>query len=603
MQAWQFFTSNEIKPAGWLKKQLQIQARGLSGNLDKVWRDIKDSAWIGGSAEGWERVPYWLDGFIPLAYLLEDSDLISRAKKYMDAIIGFQQEDGWICPCKQEARKEYDPWAILLISKVLTVYYQCSKEEKAYTALYRAVKNLYELLEAEEIRLINWGKFRWFEGFIALNFLWKKCHEEWLKALARLLKEQGADYLQFTPLWKAPRREWRLDTHIVNIVMALKYEAVSCPLLDAPYLDIAEEFYNKLTALHGTPVGLFTGDECLAGLSPIRGTELCSVVELMYSYEQLFAYTGDKKWLERLEVVALNALPATVSDDMWAHQYDQTSNQIACQKLNEELPCHFATNAYDAQRFGLEPNFGCCTANFHQGFPKLTLSTFMHKKGAVINTLPLPSVLRSKNLQVEIITDYPFKNQFVYTLSAKKKVDFFIRTPAFAEKIFLNGKQVRGEIRIPLQAGEKRRVQLRYEVTPRFEERPFGLYAVKYGSLVFSVPIPYIAERIEYEQNGVLRKYPYCDYDYLPKEKWGWAYTGNYLTVEEREVGDTPFSSIQPPIILKAKVIPLEWGSLEGNPSICSQEPISRQPIGDSVEKELYPYGCAKLRMTEIPKI
>lgn len=75
-----FFTANEITPKGWLREQLLLQAKGLSGNLDKVWPDVRDSAWIGGDREGWERVPYWLDGFIPLAYLLRDEDMIARAK-------------------------------------------------------------------------------------------------------------------------------------------------------------------------------------------------------------------------------------------------------------------------------------------------------------------------------------------------------------------------------------------------------------------------------------------------------------------------------------------------------------------------------------------
>ncbi len=66
MQKWNFYTTKEIQPKGWIKRQLEIQANGLSGNLDKMWRDVKDSAWIGGDAEGWERVPYWLDGFIPV---------------------------------------------------------------------------------------------------------------------------------------------------------------------------------------------------------------------------------------------------------------------------------------------------------------------------------------------------------------------------------------------------------------------------------------------------------------------------------------------------------------------------------------------------------
>lgn len=55
-----------------MKRQLTLQAEGLNGQLDNVWPDVKDSAWIGGTAEGWERVPYWLDGFLPLAYLLQN---------------------------------------------------------------------------------------------------------------------------------------------------------------------------------------------------------------------------------------------------------------------------------------------------------------------------------------------------------------------------------------------------------------------------------------------------------------------------------------------------------------------------------------------------
>jgi len=52
------FPLEAIKPRGWLAEQLRIQADGLSGHLDEFWPDIKDSAWIGGQAEGWERMPY-----------------------------------------------------------------------------------------------------------------------------------------------------------------------------------------------------------------------------------------------------------------------------------------------------------------------------------------------------------------------------------------------------------------------------------------------------------------------------------------------------------------------------------------------------------------
>ena len=47
-----FFSKGEIEPQGWLKRQLRIQADGLSGHLDKIWPDVSDSRWIGGNRDG-----------------------------------------------------------------------------------------------------------------------------------------------------------------------------------------------------------------------------------------------------------------------------------------------------------------------------------------------------------------------------------------------------------------------------------------------------------------------------------------------------------------------------------------------------------------------
>ena len=145
MKKYSLFTSKEIRPLGYIKNQLKIQADGLSGNLDKMWRDIKDSKWIGGDAEGWERVPYWLDGFIPMAYLLEDEDLKARGQKYIEAIIKNQKENGWICPCEDSEIPAYDTWAVQLITKTLKVYYDCTGDERVPEVLYKTLKNYYEL--------------------------------------------------------------------------------------------------------------------------------------------------------------------------------------------------------------------------------------------------------------------------------------------------------------------------------------------------------------------------------------------------------------------------------------------------------------------------
>src|SRR5512138_567823 len=105
-----------IRPSGWLKRQLQIQADGLSGHLDEVWPDIGDSRWFGGTTEGWERAPYWLDGLVPLAYALDDAGLKAKVSRHIETILARQHSDGWLGPREmvQAGGKEvdfrYDLW-------------------------------------------------------------------------------------------------------------------------------------------------------------------------------------------------------------------------------------------------------------------------------------------------------------------------------------------------------------------------------------------------------------------------------------------------------------------------------------------------------------
>ena len=600
MNKWNFYTARELKSRGWLKRQLELQAEGLNGNLDKIWPDVRDSAWIGGGREGWERVPYWLDGFIPLAYLLENGDMIARARRYIDAILAQQCKDGWICPCTEEAREHYDTWAVQLITKVLVVYYECSGDERIPPVIYRTLKNYYDLLKSGKISLFFWGKFRWFETFIAIRFTYKLFPEAWLKDLARILADQGADYGELKQLWERPLNLWRLETHIVNLAMMLKAEAVSCDLLGAEYDDKAEHLRSLLDQNNGTVYESFTGDECLSGVSPIQGTELCAIVEQMYSYELLYAYTGDSKWAQRLEVLAFNALPATISDDMWTHQYVQMSNQIACEKFPGKSL--FRTNGPDAHLFGLEPHYGCCTANFGQGWPKFALSAFLHRDNTVMSSVLLPCELNTEGKHILLETNYPFENSAKYTVRSADDFTFVIRIPSFAKNVRVNGGAFSGEeLNVQIEGGKDCEISISFETEAHFQKRPNGLTAVQWGSLLFSIPVQQEKIMHEYESNGVERKYPYCDYELLPKSDWNYGYCSRALTVESRSISPIPFSSEQPPVVIKAKVRQINWGLEDGYEKVCAKVPQSLEPLSGEQEVTLYPYGCAKLRMTELP--
>lgn len=603
---YEHFTTKEIKPDGWLKRQLEIQAEGLSGNLDKVWKDVRESAWIGGNCEGWERVPYWLDGFVPLAYLLDNDDLKLRAEKYVTAIIERQESDGWICPCEKNERAKYDVWAVFLICKVLVLYYECTGDERAVDATESALKNLKNHIRLQT--LFNWAQSRWFEALIPIFFLYKRKPEKWLEELAVSLATQGLDYTRLFDNWqnKTAKREWTYQTHIVNLMMALKSEALFSNVSGQNSNSFAHKMFDILQQYHGSPLGFINGDECLAGKEAIHGAELCSIAEAMYSFQVLFEITGDSSWIDKLEEYAFNFLPATISDDMWSHQYLQSVNQVACCEQNE--PPVFVTNTKEANCFGLEPNFGCCTANFNQGWPKFVLSVFYKNKDGIISTTPVPSILSHKigntDVKIEIITEYPFGNKVNYKITTSDPIEFAfeIKIPQCKYAI-LDGKEVKpSSITTLKRIWNNDEIVLELSREAELKACDDNLYVVKSGSLYFAAPIKEEKTIVEYVRNGVERKFPYCDYSIMPAETWGWAFSEVSSDLEFNTIDSYPFSRKNHAITVNARLATINWGTTENQPNVCRAVPLETKPIS-YIDKKLVPYGATNLRLTAMPKI
>ena len=624
-----------ITPSGWLRRQLELQARGLAGNLDRIWPDVRDSQWLGGDREGWERVPYWLDGFIPLAFLLQDDGLKARAKRYVDAILARQHPDGWLCPSvvvrdaepgkaaqltasEEESRAKYDTWAVLLLAKVLVLYHDCTGDQDVLAAVRKALLQFSDHLDRHP--LFNWGRHRWFEGLVAIRRLLELLPTSdagWLRALADKLRRQGLDYRAFmlSPQWdhcRLPQDHWNWDAHVVNYAMALK-----APLLHASLFpddhdahpEFARQMLDILRQHHGTAFGLFTGDEMLSGTSPVKGTELCAVVEAMFSAETNFALSADTEWLDLAEQLAFNALPAACSPDMWTHQYDQQANQIGCV---HETSVIWSCNDAFASRYGLEPHFGCCTANFGQGWPKLALNAFLRDgDDTIVSAALVPArldcSLQGADVTVELATRYPFAGRLVYTVTASRPTDFTlaIRIPAFAAHAAIDGQDTPAgqlaRLRRTWSGTTTVIVQLDFET--RLERRPSSLHCLWRGPLLFALPIPYTQTRDEYTDKGVERKFPYCDYETLPAGPWAFALDGADVTVEERELGALPFAQETPPVVLHARMRPLDWRVRDGFRAVADDLPVSTEPIGPAINRELVPYGSTMLRMTELPLV
>jgi len=670
----------EVKPTRWLKNQLTTQLNGLSGHLDEFWPDIMNSGWIGGNAEGWERFPYWLDGVIPLAFQLESQDLIVRIKKYINYILDHQQDDGWFGPSKWDNNPEYDPWPNMVFCKALIQYFEIQGDTRIIPALLKYYHKLDKVLDEYPLGH-GWAQMRWMDGVWGIHWLIDYLEEDrdeiaFLLLLAEKLKIQGYDwrehfnnffYIHFkktlqkfqisgkekiyhvviyskniiTPEDSNKKyrgrkfRKSNLLSHVVNNAMGIKASTIWSRQsgLESDKKTIFAAISN-LDKYHGQVTGLFSGDEHLVGKNPSQGTELCSVVEYMFSLETAIPILGCNSegisLIDRLELICFNALPATFLPDMWAHQYDQQANQVQAIRVENQI---YSTNGKDSNIYGLEPNYGCCTSNMHQGWPKFVEYGLWAKDPEGLACLAYSPCKISTDLivgnkvhiiEIEEITDYPFLDSIDFSIHLNESLIFCLkfRIPAWAVNATI---QINQEAPIKCESGnffkitrewkDKDQVTLILPMEIKFETRYNKAKAILRGSLVFS----YNPE----EEKTLLKKIwsraaklrkdnslnippQVIDWEIRPKSPWQYALveplTPEIIKIRENIANFQNFNNHSPPLKIKVKGVEvLNWG-LEYEAAL----PPPNNPkakTGTVEELELIPYGCTNIRITEFPVV
>ncbi|KAL0071101.1 hypothetical protein AAF712_001659 [Marasmius tenuissimus] len=570
---------------------------------------------------------------VPNGILVNHTVINQKTQEFLDYVLDHQDSSGWLGPEVGTSKPRY-LWGRypFFFGAIQLIEYRPEATERVVNALHKFVKLANTMLKNGE-GVDKWAETRWEDFVIALQWLYDKHprgQEELLVDTMRRLKWSGA------PWEKVFSEEW----HGVNMAEGLKALPATYRFThNASDLEAASLSWDLLFKYHGRPSGAFGADEMLAGLEANRGSELCLVVEAMFSGSYLFQVMGDIKFADQVERMAYNALPATITANMWGRQYLQQQNQIAAKNMT---PNPFPEDGPDSNIFGLEPNYPCCTVNFPQGWPKFITNAFLttNDTKSLVHLYLGPfnthvTLANDNNVSVSVETLYPFGDVLNYEISATKDFTFYIRIPSWVSEgsISVNHgpegslSPVNGLQKVSVKKGNTS-LELRVPSKITIENRPHGSIAIHRGPLNYALdskispfptsppptnphfPLPPPPNPV-HRAERLLSIHPHenraIDLEYDPISPWQYALNPTQLTFHSgpllpgEKLPSPIFDTGNPPTRITASACRIEWPV--GGDLFAENPPEHPECVESSTVVTLWPFGATKLRISEFPVI
>ncbi|RYX86427.1 transcriptional initiation protein Tat [bacterium] len=606
-----------VKPGGWLKGQLDLDASGIVGRMGEISNYVKfaESGWVNPKSDvGWEEVAYWLRGYGDLGYVLGNASIQANAKKWLNGILRNQKPDGYFGPEKLRTSIKGLPdlWPHMLMLDALRSYYEFSGDVRVLPFMTRYFK-WQSTVPSATFKSGGFRACRWADNTDSIYWLYNRTGDAFLLDLAKKIHDNSENFTDGVP-----------SLHNVNIAQGIRepgqYWMQSG---EARHLNAVEKNYQSIMAQYGQfPGGGFAGDELIRpGFGdPRQGFETCGFVEFMHTHEMMTRISGNPLWADRAEEIAFNSLPAALTPNHKGIHYITSANMV---QLDLGANTGQFTNRWSMLEFEPGANtYRCCPHNYSMAWPYYAeeswLATSDKGVAASLYGASEASVRVGDGTEVRWseTTAYPFGETVDFKLSTPKAVQFpfYLRIPRWTKnaEIRVNGKKVE-VVAKPLayvvldrmwNNGDTVSLRLPMQVELRKWSSNMNSVSVSYGPLQLA-----FNPGEKWAKTGGTPAWP--NEAVTPVGAWNYGLPQNVkasdFVVDVKSAtsasANQPFTLENVPISLKVKARRVPgWGAdSRGIVRVLQASPaLSNEPL-ESIT--LVPSGAARLRITLFPTV